>query len=156
FPPQLSRYDGGEMPHGASVDCVLQAFDACSGWVWIFNEDEGAVWGTVLDVGDCPGLYDRTANVKEIYLYTVCTSTPASFGGVAITDVDAMNCPTALLYQSGPITLTNCTAGNHWTVIQTPLTRVGSKFAITVTWGPRVNGTSNPQFVLDEEGADDV
>ena len=154
WPPELGRYEGGDMPHGMSMDCVLQEFSACSGWIWVCNDDAGAVWGTLYRTRDCPGNCTSSTNVREIYLYTICSSTPAHFGGVGIVDVNERLCPTALLYQSPPMTIVTCTAGNHWTTIETPPVPVSGSFAVTVTWGPRVNGVSNPQFALDEEYAD--
>lgn len=148
FPPELGRYDVGGMPHGM-VDCALQAFDACSGWIWVFDDVEGAVWGTIFDTRDCPGGCTSGMIVKEIYLYAICTSTPAQFGGVGIATVDAEGCPTSLLYQSGPETIANCTSGNRWTIYETPETPVSGKFAVTVTWGPQTGGVSNARFALD-------
>ena len=92
--------------------------------------------------------------MREIYLYTICTSTAARFGGVGVARVDEAYCPTALLYQSGPVTIVNCTAGNRWTTLETPPIPVSGWFTVELTWGARVNGTSNPQFALDEEYAD--
>jgi len=156
FPPELGRYDGGAMPHGMAMDCVLQGFDACSGWIWIFNDVQGAVWGSLFDTRECTSGCASDMRVREIYLYSICTATPAHFGGVGITSVDAMGCPTTLLYQSGPATIVNCTARDRWTILTTPSVPVSGAFAVTVTWGPQAGGVSNPRFALDEEYADAV
>jgi hypothetical protein len=151
---ELGFYEGGDMPHGMSVDCVLQEFSACSGWIWLCGDDEGAVWGTVYDVEDCPGSCASGVSVSEIYLYTVCASTPARFGGVGIASVDGVDCLADPLYDSGPLTIVHCTPGDRWNIIETPPIPVNGRFAVTVTWGPRVDGISNPRFAVDAETAD--
>src|SRR5262249_4191083 len=110
---RVERYDGGEMPHGLDVDCVLQAFDVCSGWIWVCDDVEGAVWGVVLSPNDCPGACSSGGELRELYLYSACSTSPVRFGGVGVNTVDAAGCRTALLWESGPTTIVNCTAANR-------------------------------------------
>lgn len=143
-------YDGGALPYGLRTDCTLNSANLCAGWIWTFNDVEGAVWGTILDPNDCPMTYGIAA-VSEILLYSRCSTVPGMIDNVAVYEVDAAGCRTALLSETGPVTLTHCVAGDRWTVI-VPAHCAGvgySRFAVTVTWGPESGGVSNPQLASD-------
>jgi hypothetical protein len=143
--------DLGSHPSGLSEDCVLTAYNTCSGWIWIFSDVEGAVWGLVLDPADCPGGCRNGGAASDVYLYSRCASVPGTLGGIGLCSVDARGCPTDLLYESGPLTVTHCVSGDRWTHLELPLAHVnGNPFALTVEWGPASgSGESNPQLATD-------
>ena len=131
---------------GLESDCMLCAYNACSGWIWVFSDDPGAVWGVVLDPNNCPGGCANGGAVAEVLLYSRCSSVPGMIGDIGVATVDSRNCLVDPLYHSGPMTITRCVSGDRWTTIRIPLTNVfGNPFALTIEWGP----THNPQFAID-------
>jgi hypothetical protein len=143
---EASRIEPGARPYGLASDCVLCAYNWCSGWIWTFSDDPGAVWGVVLDPNNCPGGCTNGGAVTEVILYSRCSSTPGTINGVNVETVDARNCLVDLLYDSGPFTVTHCVSGDRWTTIQVPLVHVfGNPFCLTLKWGP----ANNPQFATD-------
>jgi hypothetical protein len=150
YTKQAAVFDAQGAPYGLSADCTLAASNLCAGWIWVFNDATGAVWGAVLDPNDCPGGCLNGGAVSEITLYSRCGTVPGALGGLGLSAVDGVGCRTTLLYDSGPLTVTHCVVGDRWTTIQTPLTHLGGHpFAVTVTWGPNPTGTSNPQLSTD-------
>lgn len=143
-----------------SADCVLSTYDTCAGWIWVFDDVEGAVWGSVLDPTDCLGGCLNGGRVSEIWIYSHCVTTPATLGGVGLWKVDALGCRTTLLHQSPPIEIVHCVSGDRWTEVHAhewpgwPFYLQGEPFAITLTWGPAVSGRSNPEFASDNALAD--
>ena len=125
-------------PYGLSADCTLQYYNICSCYLWVYSDQEHAVWGSVFDPEDCPGGCMTGGAVKEIRLFSVCATAPATLDAIRIQTVDAAGCPTALLYDSGgPIDIVHCVIGDHWTTIPVPLVHVGGRpFVVQVEWGP--------------------
>jgi hypothetical protein len=122
-------------PSGLSEDCVLQAYNLCSCWIWVFTEVQGGVWGTVLDPNDCPGGCAYGGCVSDVWLYSRCTAS-GDFGGIGISTVDASACLVTELFNTGPFTTTHCVLGDRWTHIDIPLIHVnGQEFAVTIEWG---------------------
>ena len=152
FTHKAVRSDRARAPATLSSDCWLTSGNLCAGWIWVFNDVQGAVWGTVLDPQSCVGPWP-SGGVDEIDLYSRCSSTPAQIGGVGISSVDGVGCRTTLLWQSPPVTVVNCVSGDRWTVIRPAGARVGNNpFAVTVTWGPGYTGfgtSSNAQLATD-------
>ena len=150
FTRTAARFDGGATPRVLSTDCTLNSANLCAGWIWVFNDVEGAVWGTVLDPDEC-NFYGGIPGVADILVYSRCSTTPGRIDNVAISKVDAVGCRTALLYQSGPITMVHCVAGDRWTsIVPGRFPGVGFEpFAVTVTWGPQSGGVNNPQLASD-------
>lgn len=123
-------------PATLSSDCTLQYYNICSGWLWIYNDQEHALWGTVFNPGDCPGVCATGGAVTEVSLYSRCETPPGILDGIRILSVDAIGCPTALLYQSGPIDLAHCASGDRWTTLPIPFVHVGGQpFVVQVEWG---------------------
>jgi hypothetical protein len=149
YTKQAAVMDATGAPDGLSADCTLTAGNFCAGWIWVFNDVEGAVWGHVFDPADCGACLTGGA-VSEITLYSRCATVPGQLGGVGVASVDGTGCPTGVLYDSGPVTVTHCVAGDRWTVFQVPLAHTGGNpFAVTVTWGPQSGGVNNPQLSTD-------
>jgi len=147
FTKEAARVEPGSRPYGLSVDCVLSAYNWCSGWIWTFCETPGAVWGVVLDPNNCAGGCANGGAVSEVYLYSRCAAAPGALGGLGVQTVDAANCLVALLYDSGPFTVTHCISGDRWTTVVMPNVHVfGNPFALTVTWGADV---TNPGLATD-------
>jgi len=148
---QSARYEGGGAPpRSLSADCTLGAFNLCSGWIWVFDDVEGAVWGTLLDPQGCPGGCAAGGSVEEVTLYSRCSSVPGRLGSIGIAAVDAAGCRTALLYESGPVTIVHCVPYDRWQTISVPGVHLsGSRFAVTITWGPKDGALSNPQLATD-------
>jgi hypothetical protein len=143
--------EAGAGPYGLSTDCTLAVYNNCAGWIWLFDDVEGAVWGAVFDPNDCPGGCATGGAVSEIALYSRCASSPGRVNGIGIAAVDAVGCRTALLYDSGPMSIVHCLPGDRWTTIPTPLVHLGGNpFAVTVTWGPGAPGSSNPRLATDD------
>lgn len=150
FTKQSARFDAQGAPSGLAVDCTLESANLCAGWIWVFNDVQGAVWGSVLNPADCAISCTNGGAVQQIVLYSRCATVPGSLGGVGISAVDGVGCRTTSLYDSGALTVTHCVSGDRWTTITTPLTHVnGNPFAVTVTWGPQSGGTNNPQLATD-------
>jgi len=150
YTKQAARYDAQGAPYSLSVDCTLAAGNFCAGWIWVFNEAQGGVWGAVLDPNDCAGGCYNGGAVSEITLYSRCATVPGALDGVGVAAVDGVGCRTSLLYDSGPVTVVHCVSGDRWTVFTTPPTHVfGNPFAVTVTWGPASAGVNNPQLATD-------
>jgi hypothetical protein len=142
--------DAAGAPYGLSADCTLAAGNFCAGWIWVFNDAQGAVWGSVLDPNDCAGGCFNGGAVSEITLYSRCSTVPGSINGIGISSVDGASCLVSSLYDSGPVTVTHCVVGDRWTVFSTPATHLGGNpFAVTVEWGPQSAGVNNPQFSTD-------
>ena len=138
--------DAGGLSDARYVDCVLSAYNWCSGWIWTFSEDPGGIWGVVYDSNNCPGGCNNGGAMTEVYLYSRCTSVPGSLGGVGVYTVDWQDCLVDVLYTSGPLTMTHCVSGDRWTTLDVRWVHVfGHPFAITVTWGP----DNNPQLATD-------
>lgn len=149
YTKQAAKFDAQGSPFGLAADCTLASANLCAGWIWVFNDVQGAVWGSVLDPHDC-GVCANGGAVSEITLYSRCGTVPGSLGSVGISAVDGVGCRTTLLYDSGPLTVTHCVAGDRWTTWQTPLTHVqGNPFAVTVKWAAQSGGVSNPQLATD-------
>lgn len=140
FTREASQFDGGSAPYGLSQDCLLQTYNTCAGWVWIFNDLQGAVWGTVLNPNDCAEGCSNGGAVSDIFFWGYCSpSAPAMINGVDVDLVDALGCPTAMLWHSGPVTITSCVTGDRWTHVTVPVGDThlnGGDFAITIEWGP--------------------
>jgi len=150
FTKQTGRFDAQGSPAGLAVDCTLESANLCAGWIWVFNDAEGAVWGSVLNPADCAVACDNGGAVEQITLYSRCATVPGQLGGVGISSVDGVGCLTGSLYDSGPVTVTHCVVGDRWTVFSVPQAHVnGNAFAVTVTWGPSSGGTNNPQLSTD-------
>jgi hypothetical protein len=142
---EAARVEPGATPYGLASDCVLSAYNWCSGWIWVFSDDPGAVWGTVYDPNICGCDPDKGA-VDQVVLYSRCASVPGDLGGIDVETVDSRNCLVDLLYHSGPFTVTHCVSGDRWTTIPVPLIHVNhNPFAITVEWGL----ANNPQLATD-------
>jgi len=149
FTRTAARYDGGQPPI-LSTDRTLAAANVCSGWIWLCSDVPGAVWGTVLNPQDCVPACTNGGLVSQVYLYTRCTSVPGRIEHLDIHAVDGVGCFTTLLYESPPITIVHCASGDRWTVVATPRVGVnGNPFAVSVTWGPRLSGVSNPELAVD-------
>jgi hypothetical protein len=140
FTREASTFDGGAAPYGLSQDCLLQTYNTCAGWVWLFSDDQGAVWGTVMSPDDCPGGCTNGGAVSDIWFWGYCSpAAPALINGVDVDLVDAIGCPTSMLWHSGPITVFACVSGDRWTHVMPDLGAThlnGEDFAITVEWGP--------------------
>jgi hypothetical protein len=137
FTREMAHFDASGAPYGLSVDCTISASNICSSWIWVFNEAEGGVWGAVMDPNSCAGGCLNGGAVSEITLYSRCATVPGQINGVGVATVDALGCPTGMLYDSGPVTVTQCVSGDRYTVFSVPLVHVeGNPFAITITWGP--------------------
>lgn len=138
FTKEAVQIDGSGTPGGLSQDCLLQSYNTCACWVWVFSEAEGGIWGTVLDPNDCPGGCASGGAVSDIWFWGSCNpGPPATLGSVGLATVDAAACLTGSLYESGPISVTTCVSGDRWTQVSVPLVHVnGNEFAVTVTWGP--------------------
>lgn len=151
YTKQAAKFDAQGAPYGLVTDCTLNSANLCAGWIWVFNDVEGAVWGSVMSPNECPGGCLNGGAVSEIILYARCATTPGRIGGVGISSVDAIGCRTGSLYDSGPADMVHCVVGDRWTVfpLQTPVHLGGNPFAVTVTWGPNPTGTSNPQLATD-------
>jgi len=132
----LVAVSDGEPRAMLSPDCTLQAYNICSCYIWVYSDQEHAVWGTVLSPGDCPGECEAGTAVTDVLLYSRCATPPARIDGVRIQSVDAAGCPTALLYESGPVDLPHCVSGDRWTTIPVPRVEVtGNPFVVQVEWG---------------------
>lgn len=150
FTREAARFDAAGAPYGLSTDCTISASNLCAGWIWTFNAAQGAIWGAVMDPNSCAGGCLNGGAVSEITLYSRCATVPGQIDGIGVASVDGTGCRTGLLYDSGPVTVTHCVSGDRWTVFTTPLVHVlGNPFAITVTWGPVVGASNNPQFATD-------
>ena len=140
FTRESAVFDGGSAPYGLSQDCLLQTYNTCAGWVWRFTETPGGVWGTVMDPNDCPGGCTNGGAVSDIWFWGYCSpAAPAMIGGVDVDLVDAIGCPTSMLWHSGPVTVFSCVTGDRWTHVAVPYEEThlnGEPFAITVEWGP--------------------
>jgi len=148
FTRTAEKYDGGSKTPLLSTDCVLNSANLCAGWIWALNDVEGAVWGTVLDPAECYSQGLGIQKVTQIALYTLCSATAGRIDNVAISRINAQNCRTDLVYESGPITVVHCVSGDHWTIIQPARPEVGDwRFAVTVTWGPGYHGTGTTSDV---------
>lgn len=122
-------------PSGLSQDCILQAYNTCSCWIWVFTELPGGVWGTVFNPADCAGGCASGGAVTDIWLYSRCTVS-GDFGGVGVSTVDASDCLVTELFNTGPFTTTHCVLGDRWTHIEVPYVHVnGEDFAVTIEWG---------------------
>lgn len=151
YTKQSARFDAQGVPYGLAVDCTLDSHNFCSNWIWVFNDVEGAVWGSVLSSADC-GPCENGGAVTAITLYGRCSTVPGAFGGVGISAVDGVGCRTTLLYDSGPLTMTHCVVGDRWSVYDlssAPVHTHGEPFAVTITWGAQSGGANNPQFSTD-------
>jgi len=153
FTKQAARMDSQAVPYSLDTDCTLQAGNFCSGWIWTFSAVEGTVWGHIFDSNDCPGGCENGGAVSELTLYSRCVSPATSgvIGGVGVSSVDASTgCRTALLYDSGPVTITHCVSGDRWTVFtfEPPIHTLGNPFALTLTWGGP-SGANNPAFATE-------
>jgi hypothetical protein len=138
FTKVADRFEGGASPYGLSADCDLQDYNLCSSWIWVFNDAQGAQWGAVFDPNDCPGGCINGGSVSEVLLYGRCAVVPGDINGIRIDQVDANNCPTALLCETGSIELTHCVAGDRWTTIPMDVTDChvnGNPFAVSIVWG---------------------
>jgi hypothetical protein len=140
YTKESRQFDGSSAPYGLSQDCLLQTYNTCAGWVWIFGDDQGAVWGTVMDPNDCPGGCTNGGAVSDIWFWGYCSpGAPAMINGVDVDLVDAVGCPTTMLWWSGPITVYSCVTGDRWTHVSVPISDThldGDPFAITIEWGP--------------------
>ena len=139
FTREATSFDGDPFPQSLSQDCLLLNYNTCSGWVWLFSDDPGAVWGTVLDPDDCSGGCASGGAVTDIWFWGYCSpAAPAVIGGLAVSLVDAISCPTAMLWHSGPVTVYSCISGDRWTHVHVPYWQHlnGCQFAITIEWGP--------------------
>jgi hypothetical protein len=127
--------DAEGSPSGLASACILQAYNLCSCWIWVFTEVEGGVWGTVFAPGDCAGGCPTGGVVNDIWLYSRCSSS-GDFGGVGISIVDASACLVSELYDTGPFTTTHCVLGDRWTHISLPHVQLDDRsFAVTIEWG---------------------
>jgi hypothetical protein len=148
---RLVRDSASGAPYGLSADCTINSGNNCAGWVWVWSTSENDVWGTVLDADDCAGGCANGGAVTDISMRLYCLSAPppGTINNVGVTLVDGNACPTgAPLYSSGPITATHCTTGSdRWQTLTIPATHTAhNPFAVTVTWGPVVGTSNNPQF----------
>ena len=73
FTREAAEYNDGPPVFALSQDCLLQTYNTCSGWVWILDDDEGAVWGTVVDPDDCPGGCENGGAVSDIWFWADCS-----------------------------------------------------------------------------------
>jgi hypothetical protein len=140
FTKEAVRVEPGSSPSGLSQDCTLIAYNNCSGWIWVFTELDGAVWGHVYNPADCAGGCTSGGAVSDIWIYGRCDLGPGitsgAFGNVGVHTVDAADCLVSDLYNTGPFTTTHCVAGDRWHHVSVPLVHVnGEDFAVTVTWG---------------------
>jgi len=154
FTKTAAKFDAHGRPYGLSTDCTLSSSNLCAGWIWVFNDVEGAIWGSVLNPADCPGGCLNGGAVSQIVLYSRCTTAPGQLDGVGLSAVDGVGCRTTLIYDSGAQTITHCVSGDRWTTftIDPPKHVNGLPFAVTVTWGPGYHGagtSSNPQLSTD-------
>jgi len=145
----LAPADEAPAPYGLSADCTLQYYNICSCYMWVYSDQEHAVWGSVFDPEDCAAGCTTGGAVKEVRLFGICRTAPATLDAIRIQSVDAVGCPTALLYDSGPIEIAHCGIGDHWTTIPVPLVHVdGRPFVVQVEWGPTGSlqlATDNPE-----------
>lgn len=125
-------------PHTThATDCTLEPFDLCSCEMYVYQDDEHAIWGAVFQPGECEGGCPTGGAVREVLLYSRCEAAPARIDGIRIQSVDATACPTALLYESGPIEIEHCLPGDRWTSIRIPLVPTsGQPFVVQIEWGP--------------------
>jgi len=129
-------------PAAPSDLCQIVNYDICSGWLAFRGEREGGVWGAVIDPRDCGAACANGGTIRAITFYTFCNASPAEIGGIGISSVDASNCLTASLYDSGPTTVYHCDPLNPWTTITTPPIHVGpGPFAVTLKWGALTDST---------------
>lgn len=153
-----ARFDAHGAPYGLAVDCTLNSANLCAGWIWTYTvQPTGAVWGAVMNPSDCPISCTNGGAVEQFILYSRCSTTPGSFGGLSIWPVDGVDCRTgtSALYDTGPMTVTHCVSGDRWTTVAT--TRQvhvnGNPFAVCITW-TETAGANNPQFATDNGIAD--
>lgn len=156
-PAECSGADDGG--YGLAADCTLKAYDACSCWLWVFSPvGPGEEWGTVFDPDDCPGGCAGGGQLTDIWFASRCQTPPApprTIGGVSVHAVDALGCRTALLWSSGPLTITHCTASDQWTHIAVPSGAAnlgGNPFSISITWGGIVSGGSPRYQLVSDNG----
>lgn len=150
FTKEAARFDAQGAPYGLAVDCTLESANLCAGWIWTFTAPEGAIWGSILNPADCPVACTNGGAVNTIILYSRCATVPGDLGGVGVSNVDGVGCLTTSLYDTGPVTVTHCIAGDRWTTFTFPDQHVaGNPFAVTVTWGSAPGGTNNPQLATD-------
>jgi hypothetical protein len=138
FTKVAERFDGGASPYGLSGDCTLLDYNLCSSWIWTFNDAQGAIWGHVFDPNDCASACINGGAVSSVVLYSRCNVVPGSVNSIRIDAVDANNCPTALLCETGPLSLTHCVAGDRWTTIALDPNDChlgGNPFAVSIEFG---------------------
>jgi hypothetical protein len=142
FTREAVEFDGGGAPYGLSQDCLLQTYNTCAGWVWIFGDGQGAIWGTVMDPDDCAEGCPNGGAVSDIWFWGYCSpGAPAMINGVDVDLVNAIHCPVAMLWHSGPMSVYSCVTGDRWTHVAVPIADThlfGAEFAITIEWGPDV------------------
>ena len=140
FTREVRERDSDHLSLTVDQDCLILNYNTCSGWVWIFSDAPGAVWGTVLDPNDCPGGCPSVGAVSDIWFWGLCSpSAPATIGGVGVELVDALGCPMTPLWHSGPLTVYSCIATDRWSHVYVPIAEThleGQPFALTVKWGP--------------------
>lgn len=101
FQKRPASLDDESTPYGLSPDCEIVPYNICPGYIWVFHDDPGAVWGHVFDPQECPAACREGATARSILLYTRCIAPPAELRGIRLVTVDANNCPTALLCETG-------------------------------------------------------
>jgi len=151
FSKHAAKFDAGAHPFALTGDCDLVAYNLCSSWIWVFNAAEGSVWGAVFSADMCPSGCATGGAVNNVLLYSRCNITPGHMDGVRIASVDASDCPTATLCDSGPLDLIHCVSGDRWTNVPMPLCHTGGNpFAVEIVWGPQSTpGTNDVQFATD-------
>jgi hypothetical protein len=139
FTREVMPADGTSLRETLSQDCLLLNYNTCSGWMWVFSDDPGGVWGTVLSPNDCEGGCANGGIVTDIWFWSHCEpAAPATINGVGISIVDVLGCPTALLWESGPLTVYTCVDDDRWTHVDVPPAETelgGQDFAVTLEWG---------------------
>lgn len=155
FTKTMVRDSAGHAPSSLATDCTLASGNNCAGWVWVFNDVQGAVWGTVLNPADCAGGCVNGGAVTSITMRSYCNAAPApgAIDDLGLSAVDGVGCRTGSpLYSTGPITVAHCASGDRWTTFAVPTVHVaGHPFAVTVTWGPHVGASANPQFSTEAQ-----
>ena len=152
FSREVAELDSHGPPYGLSDFCFLDSYNVCSGWVWVYSDVEGAVWGTVLDPNDCPGgCHFHGGKPTDIWFWGLCSpGAPAMINGVSYGFVDAIGCRTYLLWHSGPVTVYSCVSGDRWAHVSVPggvQCVFEERFALSVEWGP--DSPAQMQFATD-------
>ncbi|MGH2569681.1 MAG: hypothetical protein ACRDGR_00555 [bacterium] len=119
---------------GTSTSCLVDYFDVCTGWVWVWSGWRPEERIGVCFSSCCPAPLSAAGDTSYVYFYS---GAPAGYGFTGTVDVfavDADCCPVGVPLSTQPLLPTS-----GWNSVVLGHVSVPPEFAVTFTFGSAAN-----------------